>query len=44
MSTQFQPSLDFEAADVAAETGDALIVDIDGFEGPLHVLLALARK
>jgi segregation and condensation protein A len=44
MNTQFQPSLDFEAADVAAETGDALIVDIDGFEGPLHVLLALARK
>jgi segregation and condensation protein A len=44
MNAQFQPSLDFEAANVAAETGDALIVDIDGFEGPLHVLLALARK
>jgi hypothetical protein len=44
MSVDFQPSLDFEAANVAAETGDALIIDIDGYEGPLHVLLALARK
>jgi segregation and condensation protein A len=39
----FQPVLDFEAADEAAETGDALVVDVDGYEGPLHVLLALAR-
>ena len=44
MSSQFQPSLDFDAATVAAEDGEALIIDIDGFEGPLHVLLALARK
>ena len=42
MST-FQPSLDFEAAAEAAETGEALVVDVDGYEGPLHVLLALAR-
>ena len=28
----------------AAEDGEALIVDIDGYEGPLHVLLALARS
>jgi segregation and condensation protein A len=40
----FQPQLDFETADEAAEDGDALIVDIDGYEGPLHALLALARS
>ncbi len=40
----FQPSLDFDAADVAAEGGEALILDLDGFEGPLHLLLALARS
>ncbi len=40
----FQPNLDFQAASNAAEDGDALIVDIDGYEGPLHVLLALARS
>lgn len=40
----FQPNLDFEAARTAAEDGQALIVDIDGYEGPLHVLLALARS
>ena len=43
MSQGFQPSLDFTAAATAAEDGEALIVDIDGYEGPLHVLLALAR-
>lgn len=37
------PSLDFGAAEQAAEEGEALIVDLDGYEGPLHVLLALAR-
>lgn len=42
--TAYQPALDFEAAEGAAEDGEALIVDIDGFEGPLHVLLALARS
>jgi segregation and condensation protein A len=40
----FQPNLDFAAANTAAEDGDALVVDIDGYEGPLHVLLALARS
>ena len=44
MSGGFQPDLDFAAAAVAAEDGEALIVDIDGYEGPLHVLLALARS
>ncbi|WP_293905631.1 ScpA family protein [Phenylobacterium sp.] len=40
MSGGFQPSLDLATA---AEDGEALIVDLDGYEGPLHVLLALAR-
>jgi segregation and condensation protein A len=44
MIEAFQPSLDFEAADHAAEAGEALILDLDGYEGPLHVLLALARS
>src|SRR4051812_24039338 len=43
MSEGFQPSLDFAAATTAAEDGEALIIDVDGYEGPLHVLLALAR-
>jgi segregation and condensation protein A len=43
MSDTFQPSLDFAAASEAAEDGQALIVDLDGYEGPLHALLALAR-
>ena len=42
--TGFQPSFDFAAANLAAEDGEALIVDLDGYEGPLHVLLALARN
>ena len=44
MSETFQPDLDFEAANNAAIDGEALIVDLDGYEGPLHVLLALARS
>lgn len=43
MTDAFQPQLDFDAADDAAEDGEALVVDLDGYEGPLHVLLALAR-
>lgn len=39
----FQDELEFEAADDAAEEGQSLILDIDGFEGPLHLLLELAR-
>ena len=27
-----------------SQDGEALIVDLDGYEGPLHVLLALARN
>jgi segregation and condensation protein A len=44
VSDAFQPLLDFDAADHAAEVGAALILDLDGYEGPLHVLLALARN
>ena len=44
MSLAYQPGLDFTAAHSAVEDGEALIVDIDGYEGPLHVLLALARN
>ncbi len=43
MSESFQPNLDFDAAQNAAQEGEALVVDIEGYEGPLHVLLALAR-
>jgi segregation and condensation protein A len=39
----FQPSLDFDAVAEAVEAGEVLVVDVDGWEGPLHVLLALAR-
>lgn len=35
---------DFSSAEAAADDGEALIVELDGYEGPLHVLLALARK
>ena len=44
MSGDFQPNLDFAAAATAAEDGEALIIDLEGYEGPLHVLLALARS
>jgi segregation and condensation protein A len=39
----FQPDLDFDAARAAVLTGEALIVDLDAYEGPLDLLLALAR-
>jgi segregation and condensation protein A len=44
MSGGFQPNLDFNAAASAAEDGEALVIEIEGYEGPLHVLLALARS
>ena len=44
MSDDFQEDLQFEAADDAADIGEGLLVDIDGYEGPLHLLLELARK
>lgn len=36
--------IDLRAARDAAEDGEALVLDLDGFEGPLHVLLELARN
>lgn len=40
-----QPDVfDLAAAELAAQEGGGLIVDVDGFEGPLHMLLAMARK
>jgi segregation and condensation protein A len=52
VNAQFRPlspsasqlGLDFESATMAAAAGEALIIDIDGFEGPLDLLLALARN
>jgi segregation and condensation protein A len=41
MSTELE--FDFDAAEAAAEDGEALVIALDGFEGPMHVLLALAR-
>jgi segregation and condensation protein A len=35
---------EFERAAELAEQGEGLIVELEGYEGPLHVLLALARK
>jgi segregation and condensation protein A len=43
MNAPLQPSLDFVAVEAAAADGDALIVALGAYEGPLHVLLALAR-
>ena len=42
MSESFQPNLDFTAVE-AVEDREAFVVDLEGYEGPLHVLLALAR-
>jgi segregation and condensation protein A len=44
VSESFQLDLDFDAARGAVEDGEALIVDLDAYEGPLDVLLALARQ
>ena len=41
MSEPFQTTLDFTAVEQAPE--EAFVVDLEGYEGPLHVLLALAR-
>jgi len=42
MTEAFQPHLDFSAVE-QVEADEAFVVDLDGYEGPLHVLLALAR-
>ena len=43
MTLPFQPALDFEAAEQASHAGEAFVLALDGYEGPLHLLLALAR-
>jgi Uncharacterized conserved protein len=42
MTEAFQPNLDFSAVE-QVDAADAFHVDLEGYEGPLHVLLALAR-
>lgn len=44
MSDDFEEDVKFEAADDAADEGEGLFLDITGYEGPLHLLLELARK
>jgi segregation and condensation protein A len=39
-----QPSLPDEAKGIAVRGDDGLLLDIDGYEGPMDVLLELARK
>lgn len=39
----FQEDLQFNASDAAEDSDAALLLDIDGYEGPLHLLLELAR-
>ncbi|HYM17336.1 MAG TPA: ScpA family protein [Micropepsaceae bacterium] len=42
MDPEFESAESFEAAPIAPE--EALIIEVDGFEGPLDLLLALARN
>lgn len=42
--SDFQPSLDFEAVEAARGSDAEFIIDLEGFEGPLDVLLTLARQ
>src|SRR5579875_729593 len=44
MTAAFQPALPFEAVEQAQVAGEALVLALDGFEGPLHLLLGLARN
>ena len=44
MSEDFQEDMKFEAASEAADEGEGLVLDLDGYGGPLHLLLELARK
>ncbi len=44
MTVHFQPRLDFEAVARASADGDALVLELEGWEGPLEVLLELARR
>lgn len=44
MNEDFQEDMKFDAASEAAEDGEGLVLDLDGYGGPLHLLLELARK
>lgn len=44
MSEEFQEDLQFEASEAAEDSDAALLLNIDGYEGPLHLLLELSRK
>jgi segregation and condensation protein A len=44
MTVAEEAGFDVSTAEAAVEDGEALIIELDGYEGPLHVLLALARK
>ena len=44
MNAHFQQALAFEAASTPVADDEVLIIDIDGYEGPLDLLLALARS
>lgn len=44
MPEQFQEDLQFDASNATEDSDEALLLDIDGYEGPLHLLLELARK
>ena len=41
---EFAEDLHFEASESVEDSEAALVLDIDGYEGPLHLLLELARK
>ncbi|MGB6229832.1 MAG: ScpA family protein [Litorimonas sp.] len=40
----FEEDIRFDASERAEDGDEALLLDIDGYEGPLHLLLELARK
>lgn len=44
MTDDFQEDMKFDAASEAADEGEGLVLDLDGYGGPLHLLLELARK
>ncbi len=44
MAEVFEEDIKFEASDSAEDSELALLLDVDGYEGPLHLLLELARK
>lgn len=44
MTEDFQEDMKFDAANEAADEGEGLVLDLDGYGGPLHLLLELARK